>query len=106
MKVYIDNDYKCHAHPGDGLIPVESEFFDEKCEAFIAGYRFVPAGETWTRSDGLMIHGEMLSPLSDYKKIEAVQRAYERAAFADMKPMIAANAGDYVAAYEEGVQSA
>ena len=52
MTIYIDNDYKCHTSPGEGLTAVETDFFDGKCRQYIEGYRFVPSGESWVREDG------------------------------------------------------
>ena len=62
MKIYIDSDFKCFTAPGDGLTEVETDFFDGKCAAYIEGYRFVPAGQSWTREDGEVFAGEMASP--------------------------------------------
>ena len=66
MIVYIDNDYKCHASPGDGLTAVETYAFDGKCRQYIEGYRFVPAGQSWTRVDRQVFRGEMVTPWRDY----------------------------------------
>ena len=78
MTVYIDKDYKCHANPVDGLTPVETDFFNGKCDAYIEGYRFVPAGESWARSDGTVFAGEMITPWKSYAELDAAQREYER----------------------------
>lgn len=83
MTIYIDNDYKCHAANDGSMRPVETEFFDGKCYEFIEGYRFVPAGESWTRSDGVVFAGEMIAPWKDYAQLDAVQREYEREQLAD-----------------------
>lgn len=66
MTIYIDSDCKCHTSYGDGLTAVETDAFDGKCRQYIEGYRFVPAGETWTREDGHRFHGEMVAPWRDY----------------------------------------
>ena len=66
MTIYIDNDYKCHTSPGEGLTAVETNVFDGKCRQYIEGYRFVPAGEIWTREDGAVFRGEMVAPWRDY----------------------------------------
>lgn len=79
MTIYIDSDYKCHTSPADGLVAVESEFFDGKCSRYIEGYRFVPAGESWTREDGEVFAGEMIAPAEDIRILEAAQGAYEEA---------------------------
>lgn len=79
MTIYIDRDYKCHTAPGDGLTAIETDVFDGKCSRYIEGYRFVPVGESWTREDGAVFHGEMMSPAEDIRLLEAAQSAYEEA---------------------------
>lgn len=79
MTIYIDSDYKCHISPADGLTAVETDFFDGKCRQHIEGYRFVPAGQTWTREDGVIFTGEMIAPAEDSRLLEAAQAAYEEA---------------------------
>ena len=93
MKIYIDNDCKCRAAATDGLREFEVPFFDGKCEEFIGGYRYVPQGETWTRSDGVTFSGEMISPWKDYSQLAAAQSQYEE------------YQADLEAAYLEGVNS-
>ena len=66
MTIYIDNDYKCHTSPGNGLTAVETDAFDGKCRQYIEGYRFVPGGKIWTREDGQVFRGEMVAPWRDY----------------------------------------
>lgn len=78
MTIYIDSDYKCHTVAGDGLTAVETAAFDGKCAAYIEGYRFVPDGSTWVRSDGAEFTGEMVAPWKPWAELDAAQRAYER----------------------------
>ena len=77
MTIYIDNDFKCRVSPGDGLTSVETDAFEGKCRQYIEGYRFVPAGEAWTREDGEVFHGEMKSPWRDSSILEELQALYE-----------------------------
>lgn len=77
MTIYIDNDYRCHTSPGDGLTAVETDAFDGKCRQYIEGYRFVPAGESWVREDGQVFHGEMLAPWRPYEILAELQAVYE-----------------------------
>ena len=78
MKIYLDDDFKCHVS-GDGtMIAVETDVFDGKCDAYIEGYRFVPSGYTWTRDDGAVFTGEMIAPWKDWKELDAAQREYEQ----------------------------
>lgn len=51
---------------------------EEQCDAYIAGYRFVPAGQSWMREDGEVFAGEMASPWKDWEALDGVQREYER----------------------------
>lgn len=76
--IYIDNDYKCHATPAEGLTPIDTDAFDGKCAAYIEGYRFVPSGATWVRDDGTIFHGEMLAPWKPWEELDTAQREYER----------------------------
>lgn len=79
MPIYIDNDFKCHASNPDGIYTaVETNAFDGKCDFYIEGYRYVPAGETWTRPDGAVFSGEMIVPWKDWRELDVAQRAYER----------------------------
>lgn len=76
--IYIDSDFKCHTANDSTMTEIQTDYFDGKCSAFIEGYRFVPAGETWTRSDGQVFRGEMVSPWKDYSELEAAQEQYEK----------------------------
>ncbi len=78
MQIYIDADFKCYTAPKKGLATVETAFFDGMCAAYIEGYRFVPAGKTWTAADGTVYSGEMITPWKPWAELDAAQRAYER----------------------------
>ena len=79
MNIYIDSNFKCHLHDNDGTMTlVKTDFFDGKCAAFIEGYLFIPAGESWTRADGVVFHGEMIAPWKPYSELDIAQRAYEQ----------------------------
>ena len=79
MTIYIDADYICHTAPGEGLRAVETDAFAGRCSRYIEGYRYVPAGESWTREDGQVFAGEMIAPAEDRRLLEAAQAAYEEA---------------------------
>lgn len=76
--IYMDSDFKCHVTDDGAMSNLETDFFDGKCDAFIEGYRFVPAGAVWTREDGAVFHGEMIAPWRDFRELDAAQRVYER----------------------------
>lgn len=77
MKIYIDNDCRCHTSNDGTMREFDVPDFDGKCAAYIEGYRYVPEGETWTRSDGEVFTGEMISPAVDSRILEAFQKQYE-----------------------------
>ena len=106
--IYIDSECKCHVSNDGTMSAVETEFFDGKCDAFIEGYRFVPDGESWTRSDGEVFHGEMISPWKDYDELDNAQREYERQLLAEYEAALAESVplSELEAAYQEGVNSA
>ena len=79
MTIYIDSDFRCHITDTGGLTPVETTAFDGKCHRYIEGCRFVPAGQSWMREDGVVFAGEMVSPAEDSRILEAAQEAYEEA---------------------------
>ena len=77
--IYMDSDFKCHTTKPDGMYTsVETAAFDGKCDAYIEGYRFVPAGATWVREDGTVFWGEMIAPWKPWVELDAAQREYER----------------------------
>ena len=78
MKVYIDSDFKCHTTPSEGYTAIETDFFDGKSPDYIEGFRYVPDGMSWTREDGTVFTGEMMSAWTPWEELDAVQRAYER----------------------------
>lgn len=81
--IYLDSDFKCHTCNDGTMEAAETDFFDGKCAAYIEGYRFVPAEESWTRSDGVVFSGEMIAPWKDWRELDAAQREYEREQLAD-----------------------
>lgn len=91
--IYVDSDFKCHITNDGNMTAVETDFFDGKCDTFVEGYRFVPAGESWIREDGVVFTGEMIAPWKPYSELAAAQQQYER------------DQDELVAAYQEGVNS-
>ena len=76
--IYLDPDYKCHI-AGDGtMTAVETAVFDRMCDAMIGCFRFVPFGKSWTREDGHVFEGQMVTPWKAPGEAEKAQREYER----------------------------
>lgn len=76
--IYIDSEFKCHVSDDGTMTAVENDFFDGKCDTFVEGYRFVPYGAQWTRSDGVVFRGEMAAPWKKYDELAAAQSQYEK----------------------------
>lgn len=87
--IYLDSAFKCHLVDDGTMLAVETDLFDGKCDTFIEGYRYVPAGMSWTREDGDVFAGMLLAPCKDYAELEAAQRNYE---------------ADHIAEYERALQ--
>ena len=76
MIIYIDGDFKCHVSAAKGRREIETGFFDGKCDEWIESYRFVPEGEMWTREDGEVFKGEMITPWKDLSEAYVAQTVY------------------------------
>lgn len=76
--IYLDSDFKCHTTDDGTMTPVETDFFDGICDVMVEGYRFVPAGQSWTRHDGAVFVGEMIAPWKPWDALDKAQREYER----------------------------
>lgn len=66
--IYIDSDYVCHLANDGTMREVQTTAFDGMHDEEIKGYRFVPFGESWTRSDGVAFSGLMVAPAVDLKQ--------------------------------------
>lgn len=75
MTIYIDDDYKCYVSAAEGRRTIETNEFGGKCDEWIESFRFVPAGETWTREDG-EVFTNMTAPWKDLGEAYAAQAAY------------------------------
>ena len=67
MKIYIDKDYICHLNNDGTMREIDTSVFDGMLDEEIESYRFVPAGETWTRFDGVSFPGMMVAPYKDIR---------------------------------------
>lgn len=101
MTIYIDAECKCHVNNPDGTYTAleAPKRFNDKCAAYIEGYRVKPEGYTFTREDGMVFgpEGESVSPWKPLSELEAAQAAYEQARAELLVPA--------EAAYMEGVNS-
>lgn len=67
--IYLDSDFVCHLENDGTMTAVETDAFDGKEKAYIEGFRYVPEGQTWTRSDGVEFRGVMVAPAKAYDRI-------------------------------------
>ena len=81
--VWIDEAFCCHVQEAPGLRPVETAFFDGKCDAFVEGYRYIPRGESRTGETGTVFGGEMIAPWRPFPELDALQREHERRLLAE-----------------------
>ena len=72
--VYIDSEFRCHASDDGTMTAVETDFFDGKSRTYIEGYRFIPKGKTWVRTDGARFEGEMALIAAEYSVLVNAQR--------------------------------
>ena len=75
------------------MLPLETDFFNNKCDTFIEGYRFVPENESWIRNDGIIFYGEMIAPWRDFNELLIAQKEYENIQL------------ELTSSYQEGVNS-
>lgn len=106
MTVYIDTDYKCHVASIAGAKTIDDTFFDNKCPNLIESYRYVPAGEIWTREDGKQFTS-MITPWRDIHQYDDEQQQYLHDKLAAAQAALAESptADEIAAAIEEGVNS-
>lgn len=75
--IYLDSDFLCHLDFSPDRIKYKTDYFDEKCDAYIEGYRVVPPEYTWTRSDGTVFNGLLIAPAIDFNLLNSRQLQYE-----------------------------
>ena len=83
--IYIDENFKCHVADDGTMRAVETDAFYGKCDAFIEGYRMIPAGEGWTRADVEVFPGFCITPWKNPDDLYDVQRADEEETKKDME---------------------
>lgn len=67
--IYLDSDFVCHLVDDGTMQMVETTVFDDKPDEAIKSYRYVPEGKSWTRADGAVFNGLMVSTVKDYHSI-------------------------------------
>lgn len=80
MKVYIDNDCKCHVSNDGTFTEIEAPpELEGKCQAYIEGFRVKPEGYKFAREDGKVFgpEGYSVSPWRDLALLNEFQAQYE-----------------------------
>ena len=75
--IYLDSNFCCHLFLKEPYLTIETSVFDNKCQTYIEGYRFVPMGYTWIDSNGEEFHGQMVSPFINYNILKSAQEQYD-----------------------------
>lgn len=86
--IYLDTQFMCHPENDDSfelLTSIETDVFDNYCDEYIKGYRFVPEGYTWTREDGIKFNGEMIAPAKNWKDLIVLQHITDQEALSTYK---------------------
>ena len=65
-RIYTDLEWKCHVADDGTMNPVETDFFDGKCDSYVEGYC------CQTSENGLAIY-----PWKPYRELAAAQAQYE-----------------------------
>lgn len=87
--IYLDSEFKCHVINDGTMKEIKTYAFDDKCDIFIEGYRFVPYGERWIDSDGVIFDGEMVAPWKSSIELNNAQYEYEKQQLEEYKSIIA-----------------
>lgn len=86
--IYLDDQFMAYIEQDEEATRMPWEdadgFFAGKCQVFIEGYRVVPEGETWTRADGMVFSGLMISPAVNPAMLQAAQAEADRQTIADL----------------------
>lgn len=66
MKIYLDNEFKCHTTNDGTMREIETDFFDGKCVEYIEGYKY-------DDRNGLAVYA-----WKPYSQLKAAQSAADR----------------------------
>ena len=83
--IYLDSDFKCHVLDNGTMRAIVTDEFDDKCDAYIEGYRFIPKGESWVRPDGMVFKGKMVTPWIPASELNEIQRDYKKQLLAEFE---------------------
>lgn len=72
--IYLDSNFMCHAINDGTMQAVETNAFDGLCAGAIECYRYIPAGQSWSRPDGRITPGPFIQAV---KESAEIQRQYE-----------------------------
>lgn len=95
--IYVDSEFKCHISNDGTMTPVETDFFDGMCDAYIEGFCYE--------------NNEISTAIyawKPYDELDTAQREYERQLLAEAEAALASSVpiADLTAAYQEGVNTA
>ena len=77
MKIYIDNEYKCHLENDGTMREVEADCFGSLCKEYVEGCRYIPGGESWTNDSGITFYGQMYETWGNHEHLLEIQTAVD-----------------------------
>ena len=87
---YLDDDFMLHVE-NDGTMTAwvdEAGFFNGKGKTFVEGYRVVPEGMSWKRSDGRVFKGLMITPAKNHMELMMAQLQEENDALREENELL------------------
>lgn len=76
--IYIDTENHCHVVDDGTMVPVETSFFDGKCDTYVEGFCYEVNGKL-----------KRIYAWKPYAELDAVQREYERERLKDAEMALA-----------------
>ena len=72
--IYVDSNFKCHVTNDGTMTPIETDYFENKCDAYVEGYCY---------------ENGKIYPWKPSSELETAQEEYESARLADAENALA-----------------
>lgn len=83
--LYVDYDFKVYTTNAEGRMAIETDVFDGISDYVVECYRFVPSGSSYTKPNGLTVHGEFIQPFVTENELYIAQREYEQKRISELE---------------------
>lgn len=71
--IFLDSEFKVYVNDGEGRTAIETDAFDGFCDELIECHRYVPQGKSYTKDNGITVHGIFIQPYKDTAEAEMAQ---------------------------------